>query len=178
MEPYVPRKGFESYFWYLKDDIKHRMYLSRDAKKMLEVIQNRLAIVWHDPEMDRHDFKEEGLPKLVKWHTEYKIRNFPFLALEVCSLPYFLSGDFKFMCDYDYSKKVMNVVKTENGELISSLPKSALAVTQNNFEKENVMEAFSSVAVRGNEKIETVNQDTGLKTIWPVTNNGKEGQFL
>ena len=63
MEPYVERKGFESYFWYLKDDIKHRMYLSRDAKKMLEVIQNRLAIVWHDPEMDKiYDFRDkEGL---------------------------------------------------------------------------------------------------------------------
>ena len=47
MARYKPLEGFQNFDWFLEEDnIKQRLYLSSDANRMLEVIQNRIAIVW------------------------------------------------------------------------------------------------------------------------------------
>ena len=52
MDRYEPIADFDCYDWYLSEhNLKQRLYLSRStettlANRMLEVIQNRLAIVW------------------------------------------------------------------------------------------------------------------------------------
>lgn len=45
------KKDFEKFDWYL-DNIRTRqlLYLSKDAEKMCEVIQSRMAVIWKKPE--------------------------------------------------------------------------------------------------------------------------------
>jgi len=64
MDRFTPIKGFDNYDWFLSEhNLKQRLYLSSDANRMLEVIQNRLAIVWNQPDegADRID------GQLVSW---------------------------------------------------------------------------------------------------------------
>ena len=52
--PFKAKDETEKYDWYLGDDIRHRLYLS-SHKRMLEVIQGRLAYLWR-----RIDEKDDG----------------------------------------------------------------------------------------------------------------------
>ena len=87
---------FKKSDWFLNvKNIKQRLYLSVKAEKMLEVIQNRLAIIWYQ----KGGIKANG--ELVCWDVYHTLPNFPFYALEVSSLPYYISDDFETMCEFN-----------------------------------------------------------------------------
>ena len=106
--------------------------------------------------------------ELISWKYLYKIKNFPYLAAEVCSLPYFLSDDFRFMCDYDKGAQKVKLMRTRDSELIGYLPKEALYRSESTDERMNTLEALSCVMIEGSEQVCTYNQQSGLYTEWPV----------
>lgn len=89
---------------------------------MLEVIQDRIAILWEHtpPPADASDVN------FISWTKSTLIPKFPFLAAQVSSLPYFISSDFKFICDFNYQTKRMRIRETESGNRIGTLPREAL----------------------------------------------------
>ena len=162
---------FKNSDWYLTyENIKQRLYLSCNAKKMLEVIQNRLAIIW-----EQQDEIERTEGELVCWQHYHSLPNFPFYALEVSSLPYFISDDFEVMCEFNSEQKRMYIVKTKpesdkNGKhIIRDLPVESIHLSEeSNFEKDIIKEAFSCVAIRGSNEVVTYNTKSGLLTNWPI----------
>lgn len=145
---------FEKFDWYL-DNIRtrQRLYLSKDAEKMCEVIQNRLAVIWKKP-----DYSTGKTGELITWQLDYKISKFPYIASDVCSLPYFLSDDFHFMCDYDYRQRRLRLLTTKTASLIRTLPQEALHRSDNADERKNVLAALACVKVVGRDKVCTYNQ--------------------
>ena len=154
-------EGFENYDWFLNEhNLKQRLYLSSDANRMLEVIQNKMAIVWNQPNegLDR----EEGA--LINWQKAYEIEKFPFLAAQVCSIPYFISDDFGYLCMYDYRSRRMRVMNAKDNGLIAELPEGCLHVAKSHDERKNVRDAYSCVAITGraaDSKIVTYNKASG-----------------
>jgi len=111
------------YDWHLKNaDIKQRLYLNESASKMLEVIQDRIAILWEHEPVAGIDIDVT----FISWTKSTLIPKFPFFAAQVSSLPYFISSDFKFMCNFNYQTKRMRVRETESGRTIGSLPREAI----------------------------------------------------
>ena len=159
--------------WFLSNDnIKQRLYLSTGAKKMLEVIQNRIANLM---ERDLHDIygeekKDEG--QLVRWKLQHTLPNFPFFAFELSSLPYFISDDFEHYCEFDYDKRQMHVVKMYDqyglGKIVGTLPSEAIATYEHNLEKEMIKEAFACISVQGNNSVISLNKESGLMTKWHI----------
>ena len=97
--------------------------------------------------------------ELIEWENPYKISNFPYLAAEVCSLPYFLSDDFQFMCDYDKGEQRVKLMLTKDSEQhICYLPKEALYKSESADERLHTLEALSCVMIEGSEKLCTYNQ--------------------
>ena len=95
---------------------------------MLEVIQNRLAVIW---KQEGKEPKRNG--ELISWEKLHTLPNFPFYALEVSSLPYFISDDFELMCEFNSEEKKMQIVKTKPSdskdgsiEIVDELPKESL----------------------------------------------------
>lgn len=116
--------------------------------------------------------------ELIEWENLYKISNFPYLAAEVCSLPYFLSDDFQFMCDFDKGEQRVKLMSTKDSEHIGYLPEEALYKSESADERLHTLEALSCVMIEGSEKVCTYNQYSGLYTEWPVKNgriNNKQG---
>ena len=64
--------------------------------------------------------------ELVSWVPYHTLPNFPFYALEVSSLPYFISEDFETMCEFNQEEKRMHIVqfKTDPESNDKSNPKS------------------------------------------------------
>lgn len=151
---------FKKSDWFLNyDNIKQRLYLSCKAKKMLEVLQNRLAIIYMQDSPDEEG-RQNG--ELVCWSQIKTLPNFPFYALEVSSLPYFISDDFEKMCEFDSQKDQMRIVRTipREGEKveIGKLPTEALHIdTTSNFEKDKIKNAFACVAIRRSNEVWTYN---------------------
>ena len=127
LDAFTDKPDFGQFDWFLDNErTMQRLYLSRDANKMCEVIQNKLAVVWKKgPECNG---------ELIEWKKDFRIAKFPFIAAEVCSLPFFLSDDFEFMCDYNYRRRNLRVLKTrtkdvknqdekEENSLILNLPR-------------------------------------------------------
>ena len=52
--------------------------------------------------------------ELVTWELYHTLPNFPFYALEVSSLPYFISDDFETMCEFNKEEKRMYIVQFIN----------------------------------------------------------------
>ena len=52
----------------------------------------------------------------------YEIEKFPFLAAQVCSIPYFISDDFGYLCMYDYRNRRMRIHHAKDNTLIADLP--------------------------------------------------------
>ena len=99
--------------------MKQSLYLSSDADRMCEVVQNSRAQIWHHSGVQ----KKGGL---ITWTLLYRIKkNFPFLATQLSSLPYFLSDDFSTMVDFDNSKKRLRLLCTETGNVIGHIPTEA-----------------------------------------------------
>ncbi len=148
-------------------DVLQRLYLDATADQMLEVIQNRIAILWN------HD-KSQTQNKFISWQFKRRILRFPFLATDVCSLPYFISGDFKFICDYNYQKRRLRVREMETGQKVDSLPREALMVAKNINDQRAVKQAFSCMRFRDNQHVETYNQATGILSLWPISKRSEK----
>ena len=162
MDKFTPIKGFEDYDWFLdENNLRQRLYISRDANRMLEVIQNRIAIV---SQIDDH-YKEGSL---ITWKKAFDIPKFPFLAAEVSSLPFFISDDFNFLLMYDYRSRRIRLNHASDGSMIGQLPLEAVAISESNDERRNTREAYSCVAIEGHDKVITYNNQTGIVTEWPV----------
>lgn len=67
--------SFENYQWHQGPNaVKQSLYLSRDANKMCEIVQNSRAQIWHHKAPQRRG-------GLITWNLLYRIKkNFPFLA--------------------------------------------------------------------------------------------------
>ena len=162
LQGFKKREGFEVFDWNLKsDDIRQRLYLSETALGMLEVIQNRIAILWDGETAEKTD-------RLISWKNPTMINKFPFLAAQVCSLPYWISSDFSFICDYNQQTKRMRVRETRNERKIGTLPREALHLSTGLGERACVRQAFACTNIVGKKAIETYNIETGLLTYWPL----------
>ena len=107
---------------------------------MLEVLQNRLAIIW---QQQNGQAKTSG--ELVSWERYHTLPNFPFYAQEVSSLPYFISDDFSIMCEFNSKEKKMQIVKTKpesskgKDSVVGVLPTESLHLpTESNFEQDMI----------------------------------------
>ena len=61
-------KDTESDWFLTHDNIKQRLYLSEDAEKMLEVVQNRLAFLyWRYKNGEKQEKYPDDHGQLVKW---------------------------------------------------------------------------------------------------------------
>ena len=91
--------------WTFDKNAKQRLFLSRNTNRFLEVVNERLGILYErDPDL--------GPGQLAQWHFQAKIPNFPYLALTVSSFPTMLSPNFEHMFDYNYESKCLRVVQT------------------------------------------------------------------
>ena len=79
------------------------------------------------------------------------------MAADVCSLPYFLSDDFSFMCDYDYRQRRLRLLNTRTCSLIRTLPEEALHKNENADERKNMLSALACVKIVGHSKVCTYN---------------------
>ena len=162
LQGFKKREGFEVFDWNMKSsDIRQRLYLSDTAKGMLELIQNRIAILW-DGKVQKAD------NRLISWKKPTMIPRFPFLAAEVCTLPYWISSDFSFICDYNYQTKRMRVRETRTERKIGTLPRDALHQSTDLSERAAVRQAFACTNILSNKAIETYNIETGLLNYWPI----------
>ena len=103
----------------------------------------------------------------------FRIDKFPFLANEVSSLPYFISDDFRFMCDYNSRSRRLRILKTDDSSVLGVLPLEALHKSKNEDQRDNMLQVFSCVKIERNECdgshiVVTFNVETGLYTEWPV----------
>lgn len=75
--------------------------------------------------------------------------------MEVCSLPYFMSDDFEIMCDYNYHKRCLRILRTNDQcdqQVIGTLPELALYKSNYNDQKKNVLHALSCVKFEKHQK--------------------------
>ena len=104
----------------------------------------------------------------------YEIEKFPFLAAQVCSIPYFISDDFGYLCMYDYRNRRMRIHHAKDNTLIADLPQGCIHKTDSHDERKNVRDAYSCVAITGrgdSEKIITYNKVSGDWTEFSVKKN-------
>lgn len=163
--------------WFLNNEnIKQRLYLSYSAETMLEVLQNKLAIIWEQEGVKSGSMTGTG--DLVCWNRHHTLPNFPFYAAEVSSLPYFISDDFKTMCEFDSVSKVMLIVRTkpEPGEdrIVGDLPSEALHIETDSPNIDVIKEAYACVAIRGSHEVITYNSKSCLMTTWPLIKVAKK----
>ena len=96
------------------------MYLSRDTTLLMEVIQNKFALVYKrtykqtvidengvavDYDYDDDSEEMDKIGSLVRWEVLYKIRRWPSDLTKQTSAPFMFSPNFKFQFDYDSRKK-------------------------------------------------------------------------
>lgn len=110
-------------------DPMQRLYLSRDTERMMEVINNRFAIVYRRYYVDteRHASKDEQpggenqdgeaesaakseapeKPRFVKWAALFKIKRWPSSLSTHTSVPYMFSPNFTYQLDFNYAQKTI-----------------------------------------------------------------------
>ena len=97
--------------WDLGDDPVQHLYLSRSTKRMMEVINNRFAIVYtrkniSEPgntvrEManqgeDQVEVEVEDDGQLVEWELDYNITRWPSLLCQRTTAPFLFSPNFTY----------------------------------------------------------------------------------
>ena len=107
--------------WTFDKNAKQRLYLSQDTFSMLEVINERLGVLYN-----RERSMEAG--QLALWDYKTKIPNFPYLALTVSSFPTMLSPNFEHMFDYNYEDKCLRVVQTETQKVLLEVPRDVISL--------------------------------------------------
>ena len=112
----------------------------RKSRKMLEVIQNRLAFLWND---DSSEPFTQG--SLVKYKNPITMTNFPFLACKISSSPYFMDPNYDQMFDFNYENKSMRVIACDGGKVIADLPREALEIPEGVDESELIKSVFRNV---------------------------------
>ena len=112
------RNYLKDFDWDVCSQPVQRLYLSKDTKLMMEVINDFIATVYYRVNLDDNgrkstnrnglfedvDFSEDcGQP--VKWIEKYKIKRYPKSLVDKTSVPYLFSPNFTYMIDFNYRAK-------------------------------------------------------------------------
>ena len=118
--------------WIFDKNAKQRLYLSSDTTRMLEVINERLGILY---ERDNRNFVTG---QLVQWQFKAMIPNFPYLAFTVTSYPTMFSPNFEHMFDINFDKKCLRVIKTEDQSVLLEVPKDFISMNEQDDDVDSV----------------------------------------
>ena len=125
--------------WDFGQDSIQRLYLSRNTKKLMEVINNRFAIIYKRRNVDssgevlpteenlqdaglKDPLDDEDTGQQIKWIVESKITRWPSNLTDSTSVPFLFSENFKYQLDFDAQRKTITVLLTETQEVYMELP--------------------------------------------------------
>ena len=111
-------KYLSKFEWDINAEPIHRIYLSKDTKRLMEVINNFVAIVYYRVNVDDklrsiyhkdHEndvqFEDEDNGQLVKWKVDFRIRRFPRSLMKNTSVPYIFSPNFNYQLDFIFGTR-------------------------------------------------------------------------
>jgi len=138
----IPRKEAGKSFH--SNEVQQRLYLSKNTKRMMEVFDNQLAVVY-----ERTDVKAGSK---IEWKPVASIEQFPTVLQGLTSANFLFSPNFDWFFDIDYSEQQFLIRKVhysnENAELPNEyfLPKDIVSLK--GFEEKHPKDTVKYLASR------------------------------
>ena len=114
------KNPLECFEWDVNSNPIQRLYLSRDTKLMMEVINNFAATVYKRVNIDKMGKsvnaevdENQDYGQQVKWKVAYRIAKYPGAFCQETSVPYMFSPNFKFQIDVNISGKFFVILECE-----------------------------------------------------------------
>ena len=106
----------DEFEWDINSDPHHRLYLSKDTTRLMEVINNFVATVYYrinktdNKNVDEPDKEDCG--QQVKWKVEFRMNRFPTSLMKHTSVPYIFSPNFHYQLDFIYDTRQFVIRET------------------------------------------------------------------
>ena len=126
----IPREDLEAFDWDINSNPCQKLWLSKDTKLMMEVINNFIATVYRRVNIDdegnvipESKFDEDD-GQVVKWVVDYQIKRFPRSLVDMTSIPYLFSPNFTYQLDFNYLNKQFLIRETRTQDVYLEIPQS------------------------------------------------------
>ena len=121
------REYLKDFDWDVSKAPSHRLYLSKDTTKLMEVVNNFIATIFYRVNIDDTGksirstdqdkaklFKkiEEDNGQQVKWKVDFRIKRFPKSLTQATSVPYLFSPNFKYQLEFLYRSRQFIIRET------------------------------------------------------------------
>ena len=122
------RKALENFAWDIDSNPVQRLWLSRDTKLMMEVINDYIGTVYRRVNLDDdgnqilEDIKFNDCGQAVEWVEEYHIRRFPRSLVDKTSVPYLFSPNFTYQFDFNFRTKQFLIRETRTQNIYLIIP--------------------------------------------------------
>ena len=133
-------KGFE---WGANGTPVQNLYLSRNTKFLLEVINNFIATVYVRENVDIAEGAED-CGQVVKWKRCYRIKSYPRNLLTRTSVPFLFSPNFKHQLDFNFSAKTFEIKDVRSLDVILTIPKDMLDTDWKQISGEEAIKIITS----------------------------------
>ena len=106
----------EDEVWNFEKNSVQRLYLSKNTRFLLEVINNEFGIIYSRVDFDQLSPNKaaKDCGQKVQWVVQQKITNWPSQLAEKTSIPFLFSDNFTYRLDVDFKQKKLLIFETCN----------------------------------------------------------------
>lgn len=137
--------------WNIDADPIQNLYLSKDTKQLMEVVNNFFATIYkrkdrfQEKNDENHEDRDNG--QLVKWVVQHRIKRFPTKLCMQTSVPYLFSHDFSKQIDIDFKANMFIIRNTKDDSIYMRIPEDLIStdIEQQGHRGEKVKLACSRI---------------------------------
>lgn len=136
------REYLKNYDWNIDEKPVQRLWLSKDTRLMMLVINDVIGTVYRriDIDDDGNEIKtfnsnqrQKDHGQAVEWVVHYQIKRFPKLLVDKTSVPYLFSPNFTYQFDFNFRTKEFLIRVTQTQEIYLIIPHDLVSMIEWDF---------------------------------------------